>query len=1197
MNWNKFNAGWSKILHLWEYLHPGIGRIGANIGTLGKKGYAEILFLNCKNPHQKPSYDMKKSLLLCCWLFLPLLLPRMAAQRSYSAQSVLSSGYWYKISVQQPGVYKIDVPFLNSVGFNTAALASTSIRLYGNGGTMLSEANNGPWTDDLRENPIQVVDGGDGILNGSDYILFYANGPDEWLKDSVNQLFQHRKNVYSDRSFYFLTVGGNGRRVASLPVAGSPVVTVNSFSERYFHELDTVNFLGSGREWYGEEMSNLPGRSLTRNFSVNFPNLQSGAGITLRTKCLARSINSNSRFDIRVNSQLAGSVPINPSGSGQYDQFAQEGQAVFSVTGAQQSNTISFSYVPGGVNAQGWLNWFELFTRRAISLNGTSQLLFRDWISVGNSMARFIVGNASASTIVWEITDPLNPQAMQGSLSGTDYSFINDAMRLREYVAFNPAGLPAPGKEGVVAAQNLHNSSAADMLIICFHSLLPQAQRLADLHRQRNGLRVVTLTTDQVYNEFGSGAADPAAIRDCIKMYRDKYGTGVGGLRYVLLFGDASFDYKERLINNTNLVPSWQSTSSLDPLGTYTSDDFFGFLDDQEDIQSTVITNLLDIGIGRVPASDPTKAKNFVDKVESYLSAGSLGAWRNNITFVTDDEDANLHFQDAEILSATSAATGPVFNQQKIYLDAYRQETNAGGSTYPLATQASNNQVINGTLIWNYNGHGGARRLAEEVVLDQEMVNNWNNSNRLPLFITGTCDFAPYDNPTIASLGEDLLLRPASGGIALMTTTRPVFAFSNRVINNNYLRYALEAGANGQYRSLGDAVKEAKNFTYQSFADIINNRKFTLLGDPALTLAFPENQVRIRAVNGRPAALADTLSTTEKITVEGEILDRQGNLMTGFNGKLYPSVFDKPRTLFTLANDPGSQAAPFQLQNIILFRGQTAVNGGRFSFSFRVPKDINYQYGNGRLSLYAENGTTDAHGVFSNFLVGGEGNDNSGDREGPSIRLFLNDEKFVNGGITNQRPRLIVQLADSSGINTTGTGIGHDIVATLDEDNRQFFILNDFYEAELNSFQRGTVRFQLPELEPGRHTLRLKAWDVLNHSNEALIEFVVASDGGLELKRVLNYPNPFTTQTSFWFEHNKPGLPLKVQVQIMTITGRIIKNISTEILTEGNRSAEIEWDGRDEHGDRPGRGVYLYRLRVTAPDGGRKEVMEKLVIL
>jgi hypothetical protein len=1118
-------------------------------------------------------------------------------QRIYSVHSVLNTGAWYKLSVAKPGVYRIDIPFLNSLGVNTSSLSSSSIRLFGNGGQMLAEANNGPWADDLVENAIQVNDGGDGLINGSDHILFYSNGPDAWVKDSLNSRFSHRKNVFSDRSFYFLSIGSNGKRIVNAPLVSSPVTTVTSFSERYFHELDTVNFLAGSKEWYGEELSALPGRSLTRNFSVNLPHLVNNAPLLLQTNCVARSVGVTSRFDIRINSLPAGQLPVNSITGNQYDLFAQQTTGTAIATSTQNPVEIGFTYVPGSFNAQGWINWFELFTRRTISLNGTDQLLFRDWSSVNNGNAEFVVAAASNVTQVWEITNPLEPLRMQGNLAGSEFRFVNNCSRLREYVAFNPANLLTPSAIGRINNQDLHAATPADMVIITHPLLLAQAIRLAGLHQQQNSLRVTVITTEQVYNEFGSGSPDPTAIRDLVKMYHDKFAANVPNrLKYLLLFGDASFDYKDRINGNTNLVPAYQNNFPLDPLSTYASDDFFGFLDDNEDINSGLIINLLDVGIGRVPARSLAEATHFVDKVAAYFSPQALGPWRNTLSFVADDEDNNLHLQDAEIITTTAAANN-LFNQHKIYLDAYQQESGAGGSSYPQAIQASNNQVYNGTLIWNYNGHGGSRRLAEETILDQDMVNNWNNPNRLPLFITATCDFAPYDNPTINSIGENILLRPKTGAIGLMTTTRVVFAFSNRIMNNNYLQFALQPDANGNYRTLGEAVMEAKNFTYQNSGDITNNRKFTLLGDPALKLAFPALRARVTKVNGIPAVNVDTLSATEKITIEGEVTDIAGNILNNFNGNVYPTVFDKPQSVTTLGNDPGSQPVAFQSQTNALFKGKASVTNGQFSFSFKVPKDINYQFGNGKLSLYAENGTTDANGVFDNFMVGGASNGSATDNEGPEIKPFLNDELFANGGITNQNPVLIVKLADSSGINTVGTGIGHDIIATLDNDNRQYFLLNDFYQGELNNYQQGTVRFQLPELEAGPHSLKIKAWDVLNNSNEVILDFIVAKDEELELSHVLNYPNPFTTHTSFWFEHNKPGQPLQVQLQVMTITGRVVKSFNRVITTDGNRSVEIEWDGKDDYGDKLARGVYLYRLRVVAPDKKKKVVIEKLVIL
>ncbi len=662
------------------------------------------------------------------------------------------------------------------------------------------------------------------------------------------------------------------------------------------------------------------------------------------------------------------------------------------------------------------------------------------------------------------------------------------------------------------------------------------------------------------------------------------------------LFGDASFDYRNRIIGNTNLVPAYESPFSLDPLTSYTSDDFFGLLDDGDDINTFTPAGYLDIGIGRIPAATAAEAKAYVDKLVSYGT--SFGPWRNQFTFIADDEDQNTHLQDAEIISGTAGSTAPPFSTGKIYLDAYQQESGTGGSRYPKVNEAISRRVFSGNLLWNYSGHGGNRRLAQENILDEEMVNGWSNDRKLPLFITATCDFAPFDNPLVNSIGENILLRPRTGGIALMTTTRLVFAFSNRIINNNYIAHALQRNADGNYLSLGEAVKRTKNFTYQTSTDILNNRKFTLLGDPALTIGYPKFSIHTNSVNGVPAGtVADTLKSLNRYTITGEVRDLNGMLMQDFNGTVYPSVYDKEQEVSTLGNDPGSIPTTFRQQQNLVYNGKARVQNGKFTFTFIVPKDIDYRIGKGRLSYYAENGLTDAAGMDDAIYIGGAGNGVADDGQGPTIKAWLNDEKFVNGGITNETPVLVINLKDSSGINTVGTGIGHDITATLDNNSNKVFILNDFYEADTGSYQGGKVRFPLSPLEEGWHSLKIKAWDVFNNSSEYILDFRVVRKEELQLRNVLNYPNPFTTRTQFWFEHNRPSEDLLVTLRIMTITGKVVKTIVKTINSPGNRSSELEWDGRDEYGAKLGRGVYLYQLLVRTSEGKQQQKLEKLVIL
>ncbi|HEV7331839.1 MAG TPA: type IX secretion system sortase PorU [Flavisolibacter sp.] len=1134
----------------------------------------------------------RKLFFLCCLLWFS---GPAQGQRTFKPASVFATGAWYRISVPAAGIYKIDPAFLASLGVN-GAIPSAQIRVFAGSNGMLPERAGEPRIDDLEEVAIAVNDGGDGQLNGTDYALFYAEGPHKWLKDSAARRFSHQKNLYADKAYYFITIGGNGKRVAAQTNPPAATVTVTTFDERYFHELDSVNFLSSGKGWWGEELSALSGRSLSRSFPLPLSNLSPGTA-TLEADVAARSVNAGSSFAVSLNNSLVAQIPVRSIPTGQYALFAQEARQTSGVPLNETTATVTFSFSPGSVNSQGWINWFRFFGRRSLVLPAGQQLAFRDWQSVGNAAVQFSLSVPDANAQVWDVTDPFAPVSMTITLAGNGLRFSNDAARLREYIAFG-SFFPVPKAEGRVAAQNLHATTEADYLIVTAPAFLPQAQRLAGFHEGRN-LRTVVATTEQVFNEFSGGIPDPAAIRDFAKLYFDRYrATWNNGGKYLLLFGKGSFDYKDRIKNNTSLVPVYESDASLDPLATYTSDDFFGFLEDAEDINSTAIVNTLDIGIGRIPATTVEEATAFVDKVLAYHAPAAFGPWRNHLDFVADDEDQNLHLQDAEAVTATVSATAPVFNPRKIYLDAFQQESGQAGGRYPAANAVINSNIYNGTLMWNYTGHGGPQRLAEEVVLDQSIVANWKNEFRLPLLITATCDFATYDNPLIYSLGEDLLVRPKTGAIALMTTSRVVFANSNRVMNNNYVKLALEKDAAGQYKTLGEAVQASKNLTYTTSGDVINNRKFSLLGDPAMRLAFPSLQVALTVVNGQPlASQPDTLGATEMVTLEGEVQDDGGTLQTAFNGTVHLTLYDKERSITTLGNDAGSLPVAYPDQSSVLFRGKATATGGKFSFRFRLPKDINFQYGAGKVSLYAEDGTRDGNGYSRNVVIGGMAQGGMADNTGPDIKAYLNDERFVNGSITNEAPLLILKLSDSSGINTGSGGIDHDIVATLDNNNDQYFVLNNFYESDLDSYQKGMVRFQLPGLTPGPHTLKIKAWDVVNNSAETLLSFTVANNEKLQLSRVLNYPNPFTTSTNFWFEHNQPGLDLYCRVEIFTVSGKQIKTLTQTINTPGTRSIELSWDGRDEWGEKPGRGIYIYRLAVKTANGKNASQWGKMALL
>jgi hypothetical protein len=1121
------------------------------------------------------------------------------AQRSYADHSVLAQGDWFRIGIREPGVYRVDLAFLASLGV-TVPIPSSSIRLYGNGGKMVPESNADPRPDDLRENAIMVVDGGDGLLNGNDYFLFYADGPDSWSPDAAGRRFSHRKNLYSDVAYYYLTVQGNGLRIPQQSTPPPTGMSVTSFDERIFHELDTVNFLSSGKEWYGEEFSAIPGRPASRTFPIDLPHIDPSAPVTVNSFVIARSIGQVSRFDVRLNGAALFQHTVSPLGGLPNEPVAIPSQLAGTGTISQPSITLQYTFTPGSVNGQGWLNWFEVAFRRKLDLTGLGQLRFRDWSSVApGGSAEFTLQCAADNTQVWEVSDPIHPLLMSSALSGSQLQFRQESSVLREYVAFQPGGAFLPTAAGKVANQDLHAAKATQLIILTTAPLMEAANRIADHHRQQDRWQVTVTDMATVYNEFSGGSPDPSAPRDYVKMFYDRAGKDTTlRPRYLLLLGAASFDYRNRAAQGVNGVPAYESPESLDPLATYVSDDFFGLLDDGDDVNSVSPAGLLDIGVGRIPAKDAAAAGSVAAKISRYTGETARGPWRNQVSFTADDEDDNIHLNDAEYISGIASTTSPRLNITKTYLDAFKQESSAGGSRYPAVNAAIGSRIYAGTLIWNYNGHGGSSRLAEEDILNREGVDGWNNENRLPLFITATCDFAPYDNPSVDALGSNILLRDRTGGIALMTTTRPVFAFSNRIINANYLRIALEQQADGSFLSLGDAVKRTKNLTYQTAGDVANNRKFTLLGDPALTLAFPRLDVRTTQVNGKPVgAVPDTLKALDRYTISGLVTDRNGNWQQGFNGMVYPSIYDKEQTVTTLGNDPSSPVTTFRVRTAQIYNGKVQAVNGRFSFTFIVPKDISYPFGEGRISYYASGAGVDAGGYTPGIIIGGLGNGVQDDHQGPRIKAYLNDEKFVNGGLSNENPVLIIKLADSSGINIVGTGIGHSMTAVLDGDTRNTLVLNDYYEAEPDSYQRGTVRFQMPKLDEGLHSLTIRAWDVFNNSSDYILDFKVLRKEKLELRHVLNYPNPFTTSTRFWFEHNRPGESLRVQVQVLTITGKLVKTMVKTIITDGNRSDDVEWDGRDDYSGKLGRGVYIYRLQVSTADGQREEVLGKLYIL
>jgi len=1120
-------------------------------------------------------------------------------QRRYTSASVLSTGQWVKVSVDHQGIYKVPASLLKNAGL-TNAISSANIRFFGSGGGVLPESNQPVNADDLPEVAIEMNDGGDGFFDGNDFFLFYAPGPDQWIVNPSTREFEFRKNPYSEKSYYFINIGNaTGKRITEIPVALNPSSVVVEFDEHYRHELDSINFLRSGKEWYGEPFGTQGGKPSSRDFNLNFSSAVAGSDFTLNSEVVGRSFEQPNRMQVLLNGQTLFEHSTPPMVGTFLEPAAnisrKSGKAKLTGNGL----VVGYRLNGGSASAEAWLNWFELHFRRSLDLQGITQLAFRDLKSVSASgTASFSIRNGTGF-VVWDVSNPLLPGKMKTSLSGTDLRFANEISSLHEYIAFNPAQLEIPVLLGTVSNQNLHGVGQPNMVIVVDKSMASEAKRLADFHAQKDGLTSVVVEMEQLYNEFSSGTPDPSAIRNFMKMLFDRAGTDPAAKpKYLLLFGGASYVYKEKAAEKKNLVPSYQSESSLDPLTSYVADDYFGYLDDEDDINRNLPAPLLDLGIGRIPARTILQARQAVDKIIQYHGKASFGSWRNDITLVADDEDYNIHLNDAEFHASLIANESPVWNLKKIYLDAFKQESGTGGSRYPEVNASISRTINEGTLIWNYSGHGSSTRLAQEAILDKEMVASWENAARLPLVITATCDFAPFDDPAQFSIGEDLFVGRGNGAIGLMTTTRLVFASSNRIINNHFFKFLLKRDNSNNYPRLGKALMDAKNFTVVNSGDYINARKFTMLGDPAMKLAMPEYSIRSTAINGRPITKgSDTLRSLNRYTIDGEVLTPAGTLAADFNGDVYPEIFDKATVLKTLGNDPQSRVVNFNsLQNLI-YKGKVRATNGKFSFSFIVPKDINFQFGQARVSYYADNGTYDAQGVDENLVVGGLGNQVPNDNAGPSVMGFLNNVQFVNGGIVNEAPLLLVHLADASGINLSGNGIGHEITAVIDGNYRETIVLNDYFTAASSAALKGTIQFRLPQLSEGNHKILLKAWDVFNNSSEYTLYCKVVKQDSVKVTRLFNYPNPVYNSTLFSFSLEGPYAGARADIKILTVEGQAIRTITKAINETGLRSIEIEWNGRDEKGNRLGRGVYIYQLTIMSKTGKITQKVQKLIIL
>ncbi|WP_291725984.1 type IX secretion system sortase PorU [Bernardetia sp.] len=1113
-------------------------------------------------------------------LLLFSIIPITSAQNS-----VLADGQILKLKIEQNGIHKITFQALQEAGLNPSTINPNNIQLFGNGGGMLPQANAVDRISDLRENAIFLELGGDGTFNQGDYILFYAQAADSYQYDEQSNdalKFSFEKNLYDDFNYYYLKVGNQaGKRIQTAEsLNGGTKIT--TYDEIAHHELDEVNIIGdlrnsggggSGRMWFGERFD------FVTEATINFEGegLVTSRPVLLRASAMAYS-SRPSEYTVSIAGQNIGTLPIAASIISTYSKKGDITTSTFQSNISSSSSTlpVTVAYNKTDNTAFGHLDYLTLSYTRNLSFY-KQNTHFRSVASIQNEVSSFEFSQQPASMRVWNITDVFAIQEIPQNTSNLNAFTVRTGNTLNELIAFDTnTDLPVPLEITPLANQNLHALPTPDFVIVTHTDFIDAAQKLAAFHNENDNLEVLVVTVDQIWNEFSSGKQDISAIRDFVRFL---YKNDSDKLRYLLLFGDTSYDYKDRISSNNNFVPVYQSRESLEPVETFSSEDFFGLLEDNEGIwgeETNTQTEDLDIGIGRIPVRSATQASQVVDKIIGYSLPQTLGKWRNKVVFVADDGDNNIHMRDSEeMIEIIESYKG--YQAEKLYIDAFPQiSTSNGKFSFKVREKLSQN-VNEGSLIVNYMGHGSESSLATEAVVDLASISNWKNLDNLPLFVTATCEFGRYDNPDVISAGERLMTNEDGGGIALVTTTRPVTASTNFVLAKAFYSNVFKRLPNGEMPRLGDIIRKTKN---ESLAKL--NRNFTLLGDPALRLNYPKEEAVITEVKAN-GTVTESIKALDKVTLTGEIVNNN-TLSADFTGILDVVIYDKPAELRTYGDE--SRPMFYNAWQNVLYKGKATINQGKFEITFVVSKDINYNLAAGRVTMYAQHETQnrDANGFYG-IQIGASNNNAPTDNTPPTAQIWIEDKTFVSGAKVPSNTVLLAEVSDESGINLSGYGVGREITAVVDGEASQTFILNDYFTYDEGSYTKGTITFPLEDLSVGQHTLSFTVWD--NYSNPTTIEVdFYVENKPIELTEITPYPNPFWSSVNFDVTHTRKGDDIEVVMVVYDVVGRAVRTIRQNFIDNQGSFSTLSWNGRGNEGEHVKNGMYICKIYIRSLQDG-----------
>ena len=1025
------------------------------------------------------------------------------------------------------------------------------------------------------------IDDSDSILDSASKIYFYSNASHgvEWNNDDGK--YQYTAHPYSNFKHFLISAtdqpNSNGMTKVSGNLTGQTSRTINNSHQFWHRDTAIYNLVGTGRRWFGE----LFDFTTIQTFELPFQPLVTSGSSSMRIELNAVARSSSSGTSLAVQGTTGIQFPAISNSS--VANYVTEGSfnAFFPA-----SKQIVLNYDKSSDNGAAlWLDQLKVnyLTSNNYSSHPNYQKKFQNFPRSADSISTIEV--EGQGLLVFEVTRPDQPICIESFFdSGITWWKVTEE-EFKEFIAIHPNDAFEPQLVRMGKFLTLGTLLEKNALIIAPDSMMVAAQNLADIQNSV-GVKSTAVSLEEIYAYVNGGTPDIAAIRQFLV---ELSSLQINRLQYLTLFGDASYDYKQVLPENTNLIPTFESYGSFSLYSSYITDDYFGYLDQGEGINW--YADDLDLGIGRIPVKNNLQAQEVIAKINQYVNSDErYGPWRGDMVLVADDVDESWEREFAVVQDALAKRLDtirPELNLIKIYTDAYLQESKPGSQRYPKAREALFRSVEKGALIVSFVGHGGEVGWASERILQLEDIIGWTNINKLPVFTTITCEFTRFDDPSRVSAGEQLFLNRDGGAIALFSTTRSVFATNstydiNRLLNQKMMSF--------ETPRLGDVLKDTKNNNISG-----DKIKFSLIGDPTLPLSKPKKKVVLDSINGFPwSEFQDTLNALSWIEINGHVASNSA-IDDNFEGKVWLTFFDKAQDIQTRRNDGAGAVFNYETQNNIIFRGESSVHNGKFRLEFRVPLDINLRVGNPKVVCYAASQNEDAWGGQRDILIGGVYDGTITDNHGPEVRLFVNDTNFVSGGISDANPLAIGLMKDESGINAVGLGIGHNIVLKLDGNPLN---VNEAYLSNIDDFTRGSIEFQYYDLEDGEHSLSLRAWDVLNQWGYDEITFTVVNASDPILEQLEVFPNPFTTELNFILKHNQKGEEGLLRLTLIDNQGKSIWEWTANTILNGTSSDLPLFRISDIPAGKLTSGFYNARVDWKRTlDGKSSRIQEKLIYI